>query len=148
MSSNIKKDDDAVDYYNTIYTQDQVFLQAPTFANQAASASAFLTPHGTPGKKERRTVMNTHSNPKSSNMGNLGADHDSPAISENYVDEQIAFRKKADEQNSQYDTFMDFERDSDRPSRGSGRADVPKKKSKGIASFFKNSLNKFKKKKP
>ena len=113
MSSNIKKDDDTVDYYNTIYTQDQNFLEAPTFANQAASA--FQTPFGTPGKKEGHT----HSNPKSSYHR---VDHDSSMISEHYIDEQMAIRKrKKDEQNSMYDNFMDFERDSDLPSRSSAR---------------------------
>ena len=138
MNSNIKKDHGKANYYNKLHNQDQNFLEAPTFANQAASA--LQTPYDTPGKREG----NFDSNLKSSYNR---PDHDSSMISEHYFDEKSAMRKKQDEQNSMYDDFMDFERESDRPLRASARADAPQKKSKGIKGFFKNSLNKFKKKK-
>ena len=74
--------------------------------------------------------------------------------SDNYKDinfkdhDRISSRKKVDEQNSMYDTFMDFEKDRtiDNELLRLSNQEEPKKL-RGIKGFFKNSLNKLKKKK-
>jgi len=66
----------------------------------------------------------------------------------NFKDHDRISRKKVDEQNSMYDTFMDFEKDRtiDHESLRLSNQEEPKKL-RGIKGFFKNSLNKLKKKK-
>jgi hypothetical protein len=99
------------------------------------------TPTSTPGRKQGEKQA-------------AGWNPNISMVSDNYKDinfkdqDRISSRKKVDEQNSMYDTFMDFEKDRtiDNELLRLSNQEEPKKL-KGIKGFFKNSLNKLKKKK-